>query len=53
MALLGVDDIPTHEGVVQLRFLLTKKRTLEMMECVEEFVDGEVLEAVHKRIEKE
>ena len=53
MALLGVDDIPTLEGVVQLRFLLTKKRTLEMMECVEEFVDGEVLEAVHKRIEKE
>jgi uncharacterized protein YdaU (DUF1376 family) len=53
MALLGVDDIPTLEGVVQLCFLLTKKRTLEMMECVEEFVDGEVLEAVHKRIEKE
>ena len=32
MALLGV-DIPTLEGV-QLRFLLTKKRTLETMECV-------------------
>jgi hypothetical protein len=32
MALLGV-DIPTLEGVVQLRFLMTKKRTLEMMEC--------------------
>ena len=32
MALLGV-DIPTLEGV-QLHFLLTKKRTLETMECV-------------------
>ena len=52
MALLGV-DIPTLEGVVQLNFLLTKKRTLEMMECVEELlVDGEVIEAVHQRIEK-
>jgi hypothetical protein len=36
MALLGV-DIPPLEGVVQLRFLMTKKCTLEMMECVEEF----------------
>jgi hypothetical protein len=41
MALLGV-DIPTLEGVVQLRFLMTKKHTLEMMECVEEFVDSVV-----------
>jgi hypothetical protein len=50
--LLGV-DIPTLEGVMQLNFLLTKKRTLEMMECVEELlVAGEVIEAVHQRIEK-
>ena len=42
MALLGV-DIPPLEGVVQLRFRMTKKCTLEMMECVEEFVDSEVL----------
>jgi hypothetical protein len=42
MALLGV-DIPPLEGVVQLRFLMTKKRTLKIMECVEEFVDSEVL----------
>jgi hypothetical protein len=33
MNLLGV-DIPPLDGHVQLRFLLTKKRTLEMMECV-------------------
>jgi hypothetical protein len=32
MELLGV-DIPPLEGVVQLCFLMTKKRTLEMMEC--------------------
>ena len=51
MNLLGV-DIPPLEGVVQLRFLMTKKRTLEMMECVEEFVDSEVLEAVQQRTEK-
>ena len=31
MALLGV-DIPPLDGHVQLRFLLTKKRALEMME---------------------
>ncbi len=37
MNLLGV-DIPPLEGVVQLRFLMTKKCTMEMMECVEEFV---------------
>ena len=50
MNLLGV-DIPPLERVVQLRFLMSKKCTLEMMECVEEFVDGEVLEAVCQRIE--
>ena len=49
--LLGV-DIPTLEGVMQLNFLLTKKRTLEMMECVEEFVVSEVLEAVQQRTDK-
>ena len=48
MDLLGV-DIPPLEGVVQLLFLMSKKRTLEMMECIEEFVDDEVLEAVHQR----
>jgi hypothetical protein len=48
MALLGV-DIPPLEGVVQLRFLITKKRTLDMMECVEGFANSEVLEAVHQR----
>jgi hypothetical protein len=52
MNLLGV-DIPPLEGVVQLRFLMTKKRTLEMMECVEEFVESEVLDAVHQRTDKE
>ncbi len=31
---------------------MTKKRTLEMMECVEEFVDREVLEAVQQRTDK-
>jgi hypothetical protein len=51
MALLGV-DIPSLDGHVQLRFLMTKKCTLEMMECVEDFVDSEVLEAVHQRTEK-
>ena len=51
MNLLGV-DIPPLEGVVQLHFLMTKKRTLEMMECVKEFVDSEVLEAVHQRTDK-
>jgi hypothetical protein len=51
MNLLGV-DIPPLEGVVQLRFLMTKKRTLEMMECVEEFVESEVLDAVHQRTDK-
>jgi hypothetical protein len=51
MNLLGV-DIPPLEGVVQLRFFMTKKRTLEMMECVEEFVDSEVLKAVHQRTDK-
>ncbi len=45
MNLLGVDISPL-EGVVQLRFLMTKNRTLDMMECVEEFVDSEVLQAV-------
>jgi hypothetical protein len=48
MNLLGV-DIPPLEGIVQLHFLMTKKRTLEMMECVEDFVDSEVLEAVQQR----
>jgi hypothetical protein len=52
MNLLGVDT-PPLEGVVKLRsFLMTKKRKLEMMECVEEFVDSEVLEAVHQRTDK-
>jgi hypothetical protein len=45
-------DIPPLEGVVQLRFLMTKKRTLEMMECVKEFVESEVLDAVHQRTDK-
>ena len=31
---------------------MTKKRTLEMMECAEEFVDSEVLQAVHQRTDK-
>jgi hypothetical protein len=35
---LGV-DIPPLDGVEQLRFLMTKKRTLEMMECVKEFCE--------------
>jgi hypothetical protein len=52
MNILGVDIPPLEEGVVQLRFLMTRKRTLEMMECVEEFVDSEVLEAVHQRTDK-
>jgi hypothetical protein len=51
MNLLGVDS-PPLEGVVQLRFFMTKKHTLEMMECVEEFVDSEVLKAVHQRTDK-
>jgi len=51
MNLLGV-DIPPLDGLVQLRFLMTKKRTMEMMECVEEFVDSEVLEAVQQRTDK-
>ncbi len=37
---------------MQLRFLLTKKRTLEMMECVKEFVNSEVLEVVQQRTDK-
>jgi hypothetical protein len=28
---------------------MTKKRTLKMMECVKDFVDSEVLEAVQQR----
>jgi hypothetical protein len=53
MNLLGVDIPPLEvEGVVQLRFLMTKKRTLEMMECVKEFVESEVLDAVHQRTDK-
>jgi hypothetical protein len=51
MNLLGV-DIPPLEGVVQLRFLMTKKRTLDMIEFVEGFVNSEVLEAVHQRTDK-
>jgi nucleoid-associated protein YgaU len=51
MNLLGV-DIPPLDGHVQLRFLMTKKRTLDMMEFVEGFVNSEVLEAVHRRTEK-
>ena len=51
MNLLGV-DIPPLDGHVQLRFLLTKKRTLEMMECVKEFVNSEVLEVVQQRTDK-
>ena len=45
-------DIPPLEGVVQLRFIMTKKRTQKMMECVKEFVDSEVLEAVQQRTDK-
>jgi len=51
MALLGV-DIPPLDGHVQLRFLMTKKRTLEMCVCVKEFVDSVVLEAVQQRTDK-
>jgi hypothetical protein len=51
MNLLGV-DIPPLEGQAQLRFLMTKKRTLEMMECVEEFVDCKVLKSVQQRTDK-
>ena len=51
MALLGV-DIPPLDGHVQLRFLMAKKRTLEMCVCVEEFVDSVVLEAVQQRTDK-
>jgi len=51
MNLLGV-DIPPLDGHVQLRFLLTKKHTLEMMECVKEFVNSEVLEVVQQRTDK-
>jgi hypothetical protein len=51
MNLLGV-DIPPLEGVVQLHFLITKKRTLDMMEFVEGFANSEVLEAVHQRTDK-
>ena len=51
MALLGV-DIPALDGHVQLRFLMTKKRTLKMMECVEGFVNSEVLKAVQQRTVK-
>jgi hypothetical protein len=51
MNLLGV-DIPPLEGVVQLRFLMTKKRTLDMIEFVEGFVNSEVLKAVHQRSDK-
>ncbi len=48
MNLLGV--IFHHlKGVVQLRFLMTKKQSLEMMECV---TDSEVLEAVQQRTDK-
>jgi len=50
MNLLGVDIPPLK--VMQLHFLMSKKRTLEMMECVEEFVDSEVLEAVQQRTDK-
>ena len=50
MALLGV-DIPPLDGHVQLRFLMSKKRTLEMCVCVEEFVDSAVLEAAASRKE--
>jgi hypothetical protein len=48
---LGV-DVPPLVGLVQLRFLITKKRTLELMECVEEFVDGEVLKTVHQGLKR-
>jgi hypothetical protein len=51
MALLGV-DIPSLDGHVQLRFLMTKKRSLEMMECVEGFGNSEVLESVQHRTNK-
>ena len=45
MNLLGV-DIPPLKGAVQLHFLMTKKRSLEMMECI---VDSEVVKAVQQR----
>ena len=51
MNLLEV-DIPPLEGVVQLRFLMTKKCTLDMIEFVEGFVNSEVLKAVHQRTDK-
>ncbi len=35
-----------------MRFLMTKKRTLEMMECVGEFVDCKVIESVQQRTDK-
>jgi hypothetical protein len=38
MALLGV-DIPPLDGVVKLQFLMSKKHTLEMIECEEGLVD--------------
>jgi hypothetical protein len=48
MNLLGV-DIPPLKGAVQLHFLMTKKRSLEMMECI---VDSEVVKAVQQRTDK-
>ncbi len=39
MLLLGV-DIPPLNGVVNLQFLMSKKCTLEMIECEDWFVDS-------------
>jgi hypothetical protein len=50
-SILGV-DIPPLDGHVQLRFLMSKKRTLEMRVCVKEFVDSAVFEAVQQRTDK-
>ena len=38
MNLLGV-DIPPLDGLVQLCFLIIKKRSLELMECVSVTID--------------
>ena len=51
MLLLRV-DIPPLDGVVNLQFLMSKKHTLEMMECEDGFMNSEVRDAVHKGIEE-
>jgi len=40
-------DVPPLEG-----FLMSKKRSLETMECIKEFADGIVIEYVQQRTEK-